>query len=134
MPSHRLRVLSRYKELLCLIKRLPEEKKASAFAEARSTIRSRTSEADPQKKLDHFKELVSKIGYLRVVTPKQPGEVARTGIGKYVLRDGKLVEGSGDAKGARVADGVISWDEAVRRNNRDFKKFYGADKPKQVFF
>jgi hypothetical protein len=33
-----------------------------------------------------------------------------------------------------VADGTITMDDAVRRNNRDFKRFYGGDKPKSVFF
>ncbi len=34
----------------------------------------------------------------------------------------------------RVADGTISMDEAVRRNNQHFKRLYGADKPANMFF
>lgn len=131
--AHKAVVLSRYKELLRLIDRLPSSKKGQALIEAKSTVRSRRSEEDPQKQLDHLRELVSKIGYLRIATPKQPGEVSNES-GVYVVRDGKLVEGSGAAKGARVADGTTNMDDAVRRNARDFKRFYGAEKPKNVFF
>lgn len=34
----------------------------------------------------------------------------------------------------RVADGGISNEEAHRRNAKDFKRLYGADKPKSMFF
>lgn len=34
----------------------------------------------------------------------------------------------------RVADGTISMEEAHRRNDRDFKRFYGAPKPKNILF
>ncbi len=34
----------------------------------------------------------------------------------------------------RVADGSLSMDEAMRRNRRDFKRFYGREKAKDIFF
>mmetsp|Transcript_7369 Transcript_7369/g.14510 ORF Transcript_7369/g.14510 Transcript_7369/m.14510 type:complete len:144 (-) Transcript_7369:79-510(-) len=124
---------SNYRELLRLIARLPAKEQPEAFKEARNTVRSRKNEEDPQKKLDYFKELASKIGYLRMVTPRRPRDSER-GSGRYVIRDGKLVEGDGGSKGSRVADGSISMNEAQERNRRDFKRFFGKDKPSNVFF
>ena len=75
-----------------------------------------------------------KLSFLKTITPKvllcdqaSAGDKSST----YVLRDGELVLGSGDTRGGRVADGVLSSEEAFRRNDRDFKRFYGADKPKR---
>ncbi len=36
----------------------------------------------------------------------------------------------------RIADSVLSHDEAMKLNNKHFKRFYGADKPPvgKVFF
>ncbi|KAG2483066.1 hypothetical protein HYH03_018049 [Edaphochlamys debaryana] len=120
-------VLCRYRELLRLIGRLPGDQRSKALTEARTTLRARKSEANPEEQLKHLKELVSKIGYLRIITPRQPGDV-KSGV--FVVRDGRLVEGGGEAKGARVADGTISYQDAMRRNERDFQRFYGAPKPK----
>lgn len=96
----RSQVLGRYRELLQLIRRLPEPKQGAALQEARTTVRARAGEGDPQKALDHLRELVSKIGFLRATTPKRPGEVSR-GSGNYIMRDGKLVEGDGEGRGTR---------------------------------
>ncbi|GFR47408.1 hypothetical protein Agub_g9125, partial [Astrephomene gubernaculifera] len=120
-------VLSRYRELLRLILRLPQTQRSQALNEARTTIRSRRSVTNPEEVLKHHKELSSKIGYLRIITPKRPGEVQS---GSYIVRDGRLIQGAGEAKGTRVADGTITHEEAMRRNERDFKRFYGAAKPK----
>ncbi|PNH01659.1 hypothetical protein TSOC_012435 [Tetrabaena socialis] len=129
--SQKTVVLARYRELLRLVARLPQAKRGEALGEARTTIRDRRSESNPEKQLNHLKELTSKIGFLRIVTPKEPGEV-RSGV--FVVRDGRIVEGSGDAKGGRVADGTITMEEGMRRNDRDFKRLYGAAKPKGILF
>ncbi|PNW73976.1 hypothetical protein CHLRE_13g580200v5 [Chlamydomonas reinhardtii] len=131
MSGQSVSVLSKYRELLRLISRLPDQKKTDALAEARTLIRARRAETNPEQLLQHQKELSSKIGFLRIVTPRRPGEV---GAGSFVVRDGHLVQGSGELKGARVADGTISMEEAHRRNDRDFKRFYGAPKPKNILF
>jgi hypothetical protein len=99
MQAHKSQVLSRYRELLRLIQRLPSSKAASARAEAQQTIRKRQHEADPEQQLQHLKELVAKIGFLRITTPRRPGEALESG--SFVLRDGQLVKGSGEHKGSR---------------------------------
>ncbi len=96
--ANRSNVLSKYRELLRLVSRLPADKRDQAFSEARGTLRARRTESNPEKQLQHLKELSSRIGYLRIITPKQPGEVT---AGVYVVRDGKVMEGSGESKGAR---------------------------------
>lgn len=93
-------VLSRYRELLRLLRRLPLDQQKGALEEARSTTRARALESDPQKALDYQRELASRIGFLRATTPKQPGEVTST-AGTYVFRGGQLVKGCGEVKGSR---------------------------------
>lgn len=100
--SHRVQVLTRYKQLLQLLKGLPQDQQLSSLSEARSTTRQRLHEQDPQLQLDYLKELVSRIGYLRIITPKSAStSTTTTGRGVYVLREGKLVEGTGHDKGDR---------------------------------
>ncbi len=93
-------VLSKIRTLVRLIHRLPREQKQTSLLETRTLIRSRAKETDNQKALDHQRELASKIAYLRIITPKQSGETASS-TGTYVLREGKLMEGSGETRGSR---------------------------------
>ncbi|GLI61852.1 hypothetical protein VaNZ11_004360 [Volvox africanus] len=129
--AQRVMVLSKYRELLRLISRLPPDKREEAFREARFSTRSRRSVTNAEDQLKYLKELISKIGYLRIITPKVPGEI-ESGI--FVVRGGDLVGKSGDTKGTRVADGTISREEAIKRNERDFRRFYGAPKPNNILF
>lgn len=99
--QHGAPVLRAYRELLGLIRRLPEAQRGSAWAEARQTMRQHAAEADGAKQQDLFKQLVAKISFLRVITPRRAGEVSSIGSGHYVLREGKLVEGSGESAGTR---------------------------------
>jgi hypothetical protein len=99
MQHHKQQVLARYRELLRLITRMPEQKAAAARQEAQQAVRSHANETDPQAQLGHLKELVARISFLRITTPRRPGE--SLGAGTYVLREGQLVEGSGEDKGAR---------------------------------
>lgn len=107
-------VLRAYRELLGLIKRLPEAQRGSAWTEARHTMRQHAAEADGAKQQDLFKQLVAKISFLRVVTPRKAGEVSAVGAGHYVLREGKLVEGSGDSAGTRCErGGAVGGEESL---------------------
>lgn len=99
MQAHKSQVLSRYRELLRLIKRLPAGKAAAAKSVAQQTIRLRQQETDPEAQLQYLKELAAKVGFLRISTPRPLGEPLEAG--SYILRDGQLVKGSGEQKGAR---------------------------------
>ena len=85
-------VLRSYKELLTLIKRLPAPAKAEALQNARSSMRQHAAEQDEAKASDLHKELVAKIGFLRMTTPRRVGEPSRPGAGTFVLRKGELVQ------------------------------------------
>jgi hypothetical protein len=56
---------------------------------------------DPETQLLHLKELVARISFLSITTPRPVGE--RIGAGSFVLRDGELVPGAGEEKGTRLA-------------------------------
>lgn len=101
MSQHRAQVLRAYRELLGLVRRLPEAQRASALAEARQSMRQHAAETSEERQQELFKQLAAKISFLRVVTPRRPGEVSAIGSGHYVLRDGKLVEGAGRSAGTR---------------------------------
>lgn len=99
MTAQRLQVLSRYRELLKLLKRLPGDKSVTALQEARQTIRSRRDETNPQQALEYAKELAARISFLKITTPRRPGEPLEGG--RFVLQDGQLVKGEAEDKGAR---------------------------------
>ncbi len=99
---HRQQVLSMYHQLLSLIQRLPPQQKQTAMQEAKQQLHSRKAEPDAQKVLDHVKEMAAKIGYLKIITPKRPGQVSGE-AGRFVLRKGALVQGEGEDKGERCA-------------------------------
>ena len=99
--QHSKKVLAAYRELLGLVKRLPADQRAAAWAEARQALRQHAGEADQARQQDLFKQLAARISFLRVVTPRRPGEVSSIGAGHYVMRDGELVEGSGQTAGTR---------------------------------
>jgi hypothetical protein len=109
--SGNTKVLNAYRELLKLIQRLPPEKRVQGLAEARSAMRAHAQEPDLMKQSELFKQLVARISFLRVITPRRPREVSSIGDGHYVLRDGVLVEGSGQTAGNRWVtaggDGVL---------------------------
>lgn len=131
--EHSRNVCRLYRELLILIKRLPEQKVQTAWNQARNEIRRHKEVRDKMKASDLMKEMVAKISYLRSITPRQPGDASRLrlGSGHWVMRDGKLVEGHGQSKGSRVADGAISMEEAHQLNKRLLKRqFFGQEPPR----
>lgn len=130
--SSKSQVLCRYRELLRLISRLPSDQRTPSLLEAQQTIRSRRGESNPQAALQHYKELVSKIGFLRIITPKSSGHDLRSG--RYVMRDGELVEGGGSGKGQRVGESTMSMEQAQKLNNKHFERFFGKKKSSDMFF
>jgi len=118
MSSNSQLVLREYRQLLRLIARIPKrEQKAQMVSEARSTIRSHRSEANPAKQLDLRKLLAAKISFLRVVTPKPPGTASDIESGHFVIRDGNLVEGTGSTAGKRYVTFSLSPSHVVGTHN-----------------
>lgn len=128
----RSHVLSHYRELLRLIGRLPQSsERASALKEARKEMRQQ-SQASEEHVADLLRVLVSKIGYLRMITPKKSSDKGRIGVGKFVVRDGNVVEGSGASAGERVADGSLSQDEAWKMHRKLMKRQYFGQEPPRI--
>lgn len=101
MQQNRNRILVAYKELLGLIRRLPLEKQKDVLTEARQRMRDHQYEANPVTQLDLFKRLCERIAFLRIITPRDGGPRSSIGAGTYVIRDGKLVRGTGEKMGTR---------------------------------
>lgn len=91
MP-HRSNVLRQYRELISLIRALPEEQQESALTKARTTVKGNSTESDPVKASDMLRDLVKQSSFLKTVTPKYTARKGSSG-GIFVLRDGQLVEG-----------------------------------------
>ena len=68
--AQRANVLRAYRELIDLAKRLPSAKRDASIQEARMAVRGNREEKDPVKQTDMLKELVSKVSFLRMTTPK----------------------------------------------------------------
>ena len=99
---HRHHVLAGYREILKLIKRLPAAQQNAVYDEVRQNMRRHAQERDPASQLDLMKRLTAKISFLRTITPRKPGDKSSTlGTGTYVIRDGKLVQGTGQGMGKR---------------------------------
>ncbi|CAK0779791.1 hypothetical protein CVIRNUC_004853 [Coccomyxa viridis] len=128
--AQRANVLRAYRELLDLAKRLPIDKRNASLEEARKAMRSNQSEVDPVKQTDLLKELVAKVSFLRMTTPKTYRDRrTRHGSVTLVMRDGALVEGQGTSE-SRVADGTMSMEEARTRNKQLLKRqHFGRDPP-----
>lgn len=99
-------VLPVMRQLLRLVRTLPDHQREAALFEMRDKVRARAGEADAAKVLEHRKELYSKLGYLRIIAPRAPanapsGTSESTGSTTYVYRDGKFVEGRGETAGSR---------------------------------
>jgi len=109
---------SKYRRLLKLISRLPEPARATECSAARAAFRDNAHASGAAAELLRTK-LDDKLRYLRIVTPKRPGdtddidEASRV----YVLRDGELEQRQGRRE-KRVADGTMSMSEARERHDR----------------
>ena len=100
---HRQQVLSAYREVLKLIKRLPIGQQSAVYDEVHSNLRRHAQEADPAIRVDLLKRLAAKISFLRTITPRRPGDnqSSTLGTGTYVMRDGQLIKSTGQGMGKR---------------------------------
>jgi len=95
-------------------------------------MRANRDEKDPVKQTDMLKELVSKVSFLRMTTPKTYRDRrTRHGSVTYVIRDGVMVESQGKAE-SRVADGTMTMEEARVRNQQLIKRQHFGRTPPDV--
>ncbi|KAK9865316.1 hypothetical protein WJX84_004707 [Apatococcus fuscideae] len=115
------------RELVGLIKALPETQQDAALEKARATVRANRQEADPVKASDMLRDLVKQSSFLKTITPKY---TARQGssAGIFVLRDGELVEGRA-IKESRVSDGSLDLNEARARQKELVRRQHFGNLP-----
>lgn len=129
MAEHRVVVRGLYRELLKRIDRLPASERAAKRAEAVRAMHANMHVADDGKRADLLKDLVSRVSWLRVITPNRPGDGNLTGS-RFVVRDGKVVEGSGDSFGIRVASSQCDMNEfRVKHEQLMRRQHYGHTPP-----
>ena len=127
---HRSAVLKAYRDFVDVARRSrPVGERDAKLEEARARIRANAHVADEATRADMLKQLVARVGYLRIVTPKSGRGRHRREAGHVVVREGELVEGVGETAGKRVADGKISMQEAHEYHNRLLKRQYFGQKP-----
>ncbi len=85
-------ILRSYRELLTLLKRLPNDAQSAAGKEAKNEILAHKHETDSLKITDLHKQLIAKISFLRMTTTRRPGERSIQASGIFILRGGDLVE------------------------------------------
>ncbi len=68
--AQRANVLRAYRELIDLVRRLPAEKRDASLQEARKAMQADKNESNLVKQTDMLKQLVSKVSFLRMTTPK----------------------------------------------------------------
>ena len=90
-------MLQKYKQLLKLIKRMPAQQVGPALQEAREKMREGSREANPEQRLSRFRDLTARVGYMRIITPRLPGEVDSES-GTFILQGGNLVRSHGEPK------------------------------------
>ena len=96
-------VLRSYRELCKLIRRLPTEvEQHAARVQAQSGMRKH-AEANEEQVADLHRVLVGKISFLRMRVPRLPRDAGRVGVGHFVVREGKVVEGAGESPATRRA-------------------------------
>lgn len=98
--------------MIRLVQQLPQSKKASARTELRTSFRQPIGSEESLE--DRLRVAGEKIAFLRIVTPKkrpsggQQQQQQRQSTRRYVYRNGKVVEGTGETlENGRV---VSNWD------------------------
>jgi hypothetical protein len=95
--SHRANVLRAYRDLLDLIKRQPQGNVHEMLVEARKEMKSGMLESDPVEASEKLKQLVGRVSFLHMTTPRQFGDRrSRLESAQYVVRDGVLTEGEAE--------------------------------------
>lgn len=117
---------------------------ASVYREVRRLLRrlppgdGRRAAGEEEQRLAEVKALVGQLGFLRTITPKRPGDGAGPanpgGTTTFVLREGRLVPGHGEERGAGAAhrDLPSEADLATRQRALTKRQFFGKDPPKNM--
>jgi hypothetical protein len=131
-PTASQRVLSSYRRLLTLAQRLPTpQDRASAAGQIRAAFRAARGEADPELIASLLRTAQDKLSYLRMVTPRQPGEASSAT--RMAVIDGEVVvlgQRARQAGKAQSAYGAGNMDpDQVRRHESLLQRMRFANRP-----
>jgi hypothetical protein len=150
MISHRSTVLATYRRLLELSRRLPDaEEAARAAAAIRGGFRAGAGERDPATASALLSDARSRLGFLRMRTPRRAGDGDGSGGGsragggegvrgggRFVVRDGLVQEveagAESGARGRAAVNGFVEGNldaDAVRRHEASLRRFRFMDRP-----
>ena len=89
---HRAAVLKAYRDFVDVARRSrPVAEREAKLDEVRVAIRANAGETDESKRLDLLKQLVGRVGFLRIVTPKTGRGRHTREAGSFVMRDGEVL-------------------------------------------
>lgn len=127
-----LNALNKYRKIIRLIHRIPSgSQRQQALAKARQDMElGRLAQGAQAEAL--LEKMDDQIRYLKIITPKsQDEERIMVESTVFVVRDGKVVEGSGQRGPSRVADGKISMSEAYEKHHSLMRRqYFGREPPK----
>ncbi|KAL0023067.1 hypothetical protein WJX79_008067 [Trebouxia sp. C0005] len=118
-----------YRELLTLLKRLPNDAQSAAGKEAKHKILANRHETDSLKITDLHKQLIAKISFLRMTTTRRPGERARQASGTFVLRGADLVEAESAPEQRAIGNQVNMSDFKQRHHTLLKRQHFGRQPP-----
>jgi hypothetical protein len=115
----------RYRSLARLVNRLPESRSEESWEELRTSFRATmTKEETIEQRL---KKADERITFLKMITPKPPSQELGKG-GRWVYKDGKVVQGASSTIRDQNGKVVSNWDgknldpESVKRHNHHLKR------------
>ena len=128
VPHNPKYVLRMYKNFLTLAKRLPPEKAVSAISSIRTGFREGGAETNVDRIADLLKVAESKLGYLKVVSPRRPKDASKQGGNTYLVKDGKVVPGSVsyDRSTLKTSNGICPQD--LKRHQQLLRRQYFMDR------
>ncbi len=115
--------------MLTLAKRLSPDKSVSTIKSIRDGFRLGISEADPNQAFNLLKEAESKLGFLKIVTPRRPIDSAKSaGVQTFIVEKGQVVPGNVtyDRATTNSSTGINTWD--MKRHNQLVRRQHFLDR------
>lgn len=74
-----------------MVRRLPAAERGPAQLQIRTAFREHASETRAEKLTELILTAQRKLDYIRIVTPREPGDEDSMGVSRFVMHEGKLV-------------------------------------------
>jgi hypothetical protein len=120
MNKNKGAAISAYRNLVKLANLMPSKKRSQTLKEIRYSFRANASETDPARIREMLEKAQSSLGFLKIVTPKRPGDSGQPQSGRS-----RIVYGTDKNTGSKV---VTNWHggnmdpDSVARHNNGLKR------------